>query len=335
MKALFLGLGGVGQRHLRNLLQLRPDVRLAAVRHGDRAFEIGYDLQPDYSVDIMEKYGIQRLADLDEALAWKPDLAVVASPTSAHMEQATALARGGVPVFLEKPVSADHEGLDDLVRLASRPATPVMVGYMFRFHPGVRRFLELVRERAAGRPHTMHVQLNSYMPAWHSYEKYNEFYAGRKDLGGGAVLSEIHELDLISAMLGEPHSVHASGGTLSSLELDVEDTACALLEFGVDGRPFPVTLQMSFVQRPPTRRITLYAENGTIEWQGMTSCITLRGTDGTETVEDFSSFERNQMFLDELEHFLHCLERGETPLTNLPDVAGGHRLALQIRDALA
>jgi len=334
MKALFLGLGGIGQRHLRNLLQIMPDADLGAVRHSDRAFEIGYDLQPDYNVDIMEKYGITRLSSLNEAIDWKPGFAIIASPTSAHMTQTTALVKAGIPVFLEKPISADSEGLDELLALSEERNVPVMVGYMFRFHPGVKRFMQLVDEQATGRQHTMHIQLNSYMPAWHSYEKYNEFYAGRKDLGGGAVLSEIHELDLLAAMLGKPKVVYSSGGKLSSLDLDVEDTACSLMEFSRDNRPFPVTMQMSFIQRPPTRRITLYAEQGTISWEGMTSQVTVTHTENGVSEEDFSDFDRNQMFTDELQHFIDCLEHPTAPLTNLKSVMTGHKLALTLKEKL-
>lgn len=334
MKALFIGLGGVGQRHLRNLLRLQPDAALGAVRHTGRSFEIGYDLKPDYSVDIMEKYRIARFASLDEGIAWRPDFAVVASPSSAHLAQVAALVRGGVPVFLEKPISSQAEGLDELLELTRAAGVPVMVGYMFRFHPGVRRFQELFAARAVGRVRTVHVLLHSYMPAWHSYEKYNDFYAGRKDLGGGAVLSEIHELDLVTAMLGTPGRVWSTGGTLSDLDLDVEDTACALMEFSLDGRLVPATLQMSFVQRPPARTITVYGERGSLSWDAMASRVVLADAENGASEEDFSGFERNRMFEEELAHFLECVRDKKEPLTSLAAVMPGHRLALAIRDGL-
>lgn len=60
VKVLFLGLGSVGQRHLRNLRQLRPGAGIAAVRHDDRWFEITPDLAADRSVD-MAGAGLARL----------------------------------------------------------------------------------------------------------------------------------------------------------------------------------------------------------------------------------------------------------------------------------
>ena len=59
MKALFVGLGGIGQRHLRILRDLMPKVEISAVRRRGRRFEITDQLEADYSVDLIEKYQIR------------------------------------------------------------------------------------------------------------------------------------------------------------------------------------------------------------------------------------------------------------------------------------
>jgi predicted dehydrogenase len=335
MKALFLGLGGVGQRHLRNLLRIDPSIKLGAVRHTDRAFEIGYDLKPDYDANIMEKYGIHRLASLEEAIAWQPDFAVISSPSSKHVQQATPLVRAGVHVFVEKPISHTMEGVAELAEIARSNNVIVMVGYMFRFHPGVQRFMQLVGERAAGPILSGHVQLHSFMPSWHGYEQYNEFYAGRQDLGGGAVLSEIHEIDLLAAMLGLPEHVIACGGNLSSYKMDVEDTVSALLCYKTKNRPLPVTLNMSFVQRPPSRIFTFYCENGLIRWNGMDGIVELVDeTSKTHNREDFSSFERNEMFVAELQHFIACVQQDKQPQSSLQETISGFELAMMVKQSM-
>ena len=57
-------------------------------------------------------------------------------------------------------------------------------------------------------------------------------YASRPDLGGGVILSQIHEMDLIYWLFGLPERVFALGGQLSRLEIEVEDTASTLLQCG-------------------------------------------------------------------------------------------------------
>jgi len=332
-KALFLGLGGVGQRHLRNLLQLRPDIAVAAVRHTKRSFEIGYDLKADHSADIMDKYGITDLADLDAAIDWKPDFAVISTPTSAHVPACLRLAAAGIPIFLEKPISHSAEGLDQLVELAR--TVPVMVAYVLRFNPITAKLLEWVESGAMGQPYSCHIHLNSFMPSWHDYESVKDFYIGRKDLGGGVILSEIHVTDLLYAMFGLPERVWCCGGTLSNLGIDVDDTVSALFDYRVDGRPFPVTLAMSLVQRPVERTIVVHGSRGRVTWDLVKGETVLENHDaGTREVFSTPDYQRNAMFVAEMRHFVEALEQGRSPDCRLEEVVGGQYMALKMLDSL-
>lgn len=335
MRALFLGLGGVGQRHLRNLRQLRPGTELAAVRHVGRAFEIGPTLQADHGVDIVEKYGIRLFPDIEQAAAaFAPDFAVVSSPTSAHAGQAIRLMRAGIPVLLEKPACADDAELDALLAVQAETKVAVAVAYMLRANPSVRRLLELVAARRIGRLYAVEAVANSFMPSWHPYEGYNTFYAGRRDLGGGAILTEVHLCDLLHTMLGLPRRLWCVGGQLSPFALDVEDSVTALMEYQTEGRPLPVTLTVSFVQRPVRFGITLKGEHGTIEWDLLTTSVTVEdATTGTREAFTAPTFERNTMFVDEMRAFLDGLDSGRLE-TALPLVAGGQRMALAMKRSL-
>ena len=108
MKALFFGLGGVGQRHLRNLKALNPGCQVAAVRHKGRTFEISNDLKMDETVNIVEKYNVEVLPDMAAGLAFGPDLAVVANPSAKHVNTCLPLLDAKIPVFLEKPAATNR-----------------------------------------------------------------------------------------------------------------------------------------------------------------------------------------------------------------------------------
>ena len=58
MRALFIGLGGAGQRHLRLLKEMYPDAEVAAVRTRRRIFEIDDDLKVNENINLEEKFGI-------------------------------------------------------------------------------------------------------------------------------------------------------------------------------------------------------------------------------------------------------------------------------------
>lgn len=336
MRVLFFGLGGVGQRHLRNLKSLVPEAAIAAVRHSDRRFEITPSLDADRSVDIVTKFDITLYPDLDAAASFKPDFAIVATPSHTHGSLAIELLRRRIPVFLEKPITHDRDTYGRLRQAANEAAVPVMLGYMLRFNPSVRRFRNMLQEDVVGRIHSVHVVANTYMPGWHPYEDYRSLYAARRSMGGGVVLTNVHLIDLAVWLFGRPARLWCVGGTLSRYETDVEDVASALFECEIDGRHVPVALEMSFIQRPVCNEIAVRGEGGCLTWELAGNRIT-RDTAESQGVEAFAAprHEWNQMFLDELSHFLDCLASGRRPESSLDDAAAGHEVALAMKDALA
>jgi predicted dehydrogenase len=335
MRVLFFGLGGIGQRHLRILKKLYPNVKIGAVRVKDRQFEIGDDLQPDYGTDILLKYDISTYASLETALTFKPDFAIVANPTNLHVSTAKELLNNEVPVFLEKPISHSLEGIDKLLKLSKGRNILVAVGYMMRFHPCSLKLKDLIENKRIGRIYSINLNINSYMPGWHRYEKCNEFYAGLKSLGGGVVLTEIHELDLLTWYFGAPEKLWAVGGKLSNLDIDVEDTVGILMEQKFDGDSFPVNVTMSFVQPAPYRKMVILGEKGKIEWDITLSEINVEDkTNNSQEVFKNPGFQRNEMFVDQLNHFIKCLKERTEPITSLANVIDGHLVSLTIKDVL-
>lgn len=335
MKALFIGLGGVGQRHLRIMRDLVPDIRLGAVRHQRRTFEIGDDMQPDYATDIAEKYGIETFTTIEEGLAFQPDFAVVANPTSLHVATCISLASQGIPVLVEKPVSSGFDRLAQLNDMVQKGNATVMVGYMMRFNPCAVKLFDLIGEGKIGKMFSVTLVINSYMPGWHRYEKYNSFYAGQKSLGGGVVLTEIHEIDLLAWYFGSPQRLWAVGGKKSRLDLDVEDTVSVLMEQNYQNEVFPVTVSMSFVQPELYRKMILLGEYGRIEWDIVENEINVNEhKHHSNEVYRFPNFERNDMFIAQMNHFLDCIRTGKKPLTSLDRVMDGHLTALTIKKAL-
>lgn len=336
MKALFCGLGGVGQRHLRVLKEIVPDIEIAAVRTRGRTFEIRDDMTADQGVDIEKKYGIRKYISIDASFCFNPDFAVVAKPTSLHVETTTELVKSGIPVLVEKPLSNAPDGVKELLDLSIEKRIIVAVGYMMRFHPCAIQIKKYVNERALGRIYNVIVSVNSFMPSWHSkYEDYGDLYAGRNDLGGGVLLTEIHEIDLLYWFFGMPKRVAAVGGALSRFNLDVEDTAAILLETTTGKETFPATINMSFVQKTPLRQFLLLGEFGKIEWDILKGRLSFDDFEhDNHMIHDFSEFERNDMFRNQIKHFLKCLESDERPLNSLENVLGGHFIALSAKESL-
>lgn len=334
MKVLFAGLGGVGQRHLRNLKELEPAAEVSAYR----VRGLGRVITDTLGVadgDIEAKYGVRRFDALDAALAAKPDAVVVSNPSRFHVPVARAAVEAGVAVFLEKPVSDSPDGLDELVELAERKHVPCLVAYQLRFHPSVRKVAELLAAGAIGRVLSVNVDLGEYLPAWHPYEDYREMYAARKDLGGGVLVTQIHEFDYLYWWFGLPRTVYAVGGQLSRLEVDVEDVADVLLGVPRDGRVIPVHVHLDYVQRPPVRRCVVVGDAGKIVLDLRAPAVALFGPEGQPAGEWAEpDFQRNRLFLDEMAHFLACVRGTAAPVVSLRDGVRSLRVALAARESL-
>ena len=214
MRVLFCGLGGIGQRHLRNLRTLlgdRLDVHAYRVRRNRQklldnlTIEPGADLETDYRITVHSK--------LDQALAAEPEVVFVCNPSSLHMPVALAAAKAGAHIFIEKPVSNSMTGLDELLSVVRARKLVCYVGYNFRFHPGLIRMKYLIDSRFFGNILGARAEVGEYLPGWHKYEDYREMYAAREDLGGGVILSQIHEMDLIYWFFGLPATVSAAAGS--------------------------------------------------------------------------------------------------------------------------
>ncbi len=335
MKALFIGLGGVGQRHLRNLKALRPNVAVGAVRHSGRTFEIGDDLKPDFNTDIVAKYGITEFRSMDEGIAFKPDGAFVSNPSSEHLNTCLRLIEAGIPTFVEKPATIDRNGLAALLDCSANHRTLLMVGYQLRFHPCVKHLKIALDQQRVGAIQSVEVAVHSHMPSWHSYETPDAFYAGVKKLGGGVVLTEIHEIDLLCWLFGPAASVMAFQAAPSNLGLDVEETVGAVMTQGRDGRTFPTTLMMSFMQRPPARRFAVNGEEGRLIMEIPRLRVAIESIDGrSDDLFNDPQFDRASIFLEELAHFLDCVETRTEPLTSIARIADGQRTALAILESL-
>lgn len=337
MKFLMAGLGGIGQRHVRNLRRLLgPEAEILAyrVRRDSPTLTDSLGVEPGPSVD--EKYGLKVITDLDAALGEAPDAVLICNPSSLHLSIALQAARAGAALFVEKPLSNDLAGVNELIDLVESKRLVGLVGYQMRFHPGLRRAHALLEAGAIGRVVAVRIEVGEYLPGWHTYEDYRQMYASRADLGGGVILSQIHELDYVYWLFGMPRRVFAIGGHLTRLEVDVEDTASILLECTVDGRVIPVHVHQDYIQRPSSRTCEIIGDAGKILIDLRQVTLTAFDAEGNMTeATAIPDFQRNQLFLDEMTHFLACLEGREAPSVTIRDGARSLAIALAAKESIA
>jgi predicted dehydrogenase len=335
-KFLFIGLGGIGQRHLRNLCAIMGErAEIHAYRVRKQNFTLTDQLEVEANTNLQDKFRIRLHGDLDEALAVRPTAVFVCNPSSLHVPVAIKAAAAGCHLFIEKPLAHNLDGVDELIATVREKRLVGLVGYQLRFHPCLKYLHAILAEGMIGRPLAARVEVGEYLPGWHRYEDYRQMYASRADLGGGVILSQIHEFDYLCWFFGLPKRVFTIGGHYSSLEIDVEDVAQSSMEFALPGGPMAVQVHQDYVQRPPSRGCTIIGDSGKVVMDLRSLGVTRYDAEGNVAdKKEFQDLQRNQLFLDEMNHFLGCLQGEAKPVVPIEQGAQSLRLALAARESM-
>jgi predicted dehydrogenase len=321
LKFLIAGFGSIGRRHFRNLLAL-----------GERDVVFYRTRQSTLSDDELASFPVE--TDLQAALAHRPDAVIVANPTALHLEVAIPAAEAGCHLLIEKPISHSMEGVDTLRASVNRTGSRVLTGFQLRFHPGLQRIAQLLAEGMIGSPLYARAHWGEYLPDWHPWEDYRRGYAARPDLGGGVALTLSHPLDYLHWLFGEVESLFAYTGHLSELELQVADVAEINLRFR---QGMIASVHLNYFQQPSVHTLEIVGTQGTIRWNGADGAVWFyrvgREGDGWQTFPAPDGFERNWMFLSEMNHFIQVVRGDSQPICTLDDGFYALRLALVAEQA--
>ena len=335
LKVLMVGLGGIGQRHLRNIrTKYGNDIDIIAYRVRNSKDTITPDLKINKNIHFLKEYSVKAYTDLNKALSQSPDVAFVCNPSSLHIPVSQRIAEEGCDLFIEKPLSNTLKGTKELVSTCKTNNTIGMVGFQLRFHLCYRTLQKLIEADTIGNVLSVYSEVGDYLPGFHKYEDYRHLYASKENLGGGVVLSQIHEIDYLYSLFGMPHKLMAFGGHLSNLDIDVEDVADVLMDVKYKGTKIPIQLHMDYIQNPPSRYCKVIGENGKITMDLANSKVIEEKVDGNRFTYDFSYLKRNSLFLDEIDYFFDCVTTRMQPVVSIEEGTKSLKIALAIKESL-
>lgn len=323
MRTLLVGLGSIGRRHLTNLRAILPDSEIAVWRHA----------RPGDTTEHVD--GADRVVyDAEEAVAFRPEIAVIASPAPFHVRAATRLAQAGVHLLLEKPISHDEAGVEALLGLCREQRIVVMVGYNLRFSEALRVAHDAVTLGRVGRVLAIRAEVGSYLPDWRPGSDYRTVVSARAELGGGAVLELSHEIDYVRWIGGEARTVSAQIAELGGLGLGVEDTAEITLQL-VSGAIAQIHVDM--VQRAPHRTCRVVGTDGTLVWDAIANTVTVYDAQQRtwNILYSAPNLDRNAMYLAELREFIQAVTERREPSISGEDGLQALRIAVAAKRAAA
>ena len=298
-----IGLGSIGKRHLRLARELRPELRITAVRSGK-------------GQSALE----ERLADavvysLEEALSLGVQAAVVASPAVCHLDEILVLFRDGVHALVEKPISNNMDRIERVSEAQKEKNLVGLMGYCLRHDTAAQKFKEVLGGQSLGQLLHAHVECGSYLPEWRLEQDYRQSVSAKKELGGGVLLELSHELDYLRWFFGPVKSVMANLHTSGSLDVDVEESADLIFR---TTQGAPVTVHLDFNSRTTRRGCIAQFSDGELAWNAVEKSVGWRPASGKITRETFHR-DLDEIYRRQLLHFFDCIENNGRPTVSLED----------------
>ena len=293
MKILIVGYGSIGKRHISNLLKIgKLKIIILTKRKKD---------------DFLKKNNCSVFSKIEDCLKEYPDAAVICNETSMHVKIAAKLAKNNIHIFIEKPLSNSLVEINQLKKIVKSKRIITHVGCVLRFHPILKKTKEIIEKKSIGKIKFLHAENGSYLPDWHPNEDYKKSYAVRSDLGGGVILTCIHELDYLIWLFGRIDTVIAINRRIGELGIKVDDFSTSILEFS---NKTIGEMHLDFFQISKSRFCKIVSEKGTLEVNFEETQLRFYNNKNRkmETIMRVKGFNKNDMYLDEMKYFLKCIK---------------------------
>ena len=241
--------------NLRNLKKM-PNVKIACAA----------DVNEPLLERVKEEFGVKTEAlykDYRELLKREDiDACLAYTESNRHAEVTEECAERGVHVMVEKPMAANLEQAERMLRAATRAKIKLMINYPTTWNPSVQKSYSLVEEDKIGRVWQMRWRAAHQGPKEIGCSKYfYEWLYSKEKNGAGALMDYCcYGADLCRWFLGQPNRVVAMGGTLVRDYLTVEDNAVMVLGY----EKAMGILEASWSETPGYHGLTVLGEKGTI-----------------------------------------------------------------------
>ena len=311
MRALVIGTGAIGMRHIRNLRAIYPTTEFVLLRRAG-SVALPSEIEDAHTVE-----------DLDAAIQSAPDCAIVASPSAVHIDVLPKLIMAGIPCYVEKPVVTRQEDAEEIRRaLAQGPNRQHAAGFNLRLLPSLVAAKNAVKSGSLGRVVRASFAVGQWLPQWRPNVDHRRSYSGSVALGGGVIFDLCHELDSARSLLGECTVIASIAARVPELEIESEGVACILTR---SANGAAASISMDYVARKRARRYELIGTTATLVWDLAEYKLVLSSSDGdTSLASGPEAFDVAATYVAAMREFLNGALH-EAPLENLPGLTDGLR----------
>ena len=303
MRALVIGLGSMGKRRIRLLHNI------------DNTIEIyGVDARDDRRVDAKNMcnslgFAIQTFATIEEVKKIeKIDISLVCTSPASHGEIINECLQNNWNVFTE--INLVGTKYSENIELAKDKG---LILYLSST-PMFRREVKYITDRVASIDNSANsiYHVGQYLPDWHPWESYKDFFVGQKSTNGCREILAI-ELPWLSEAYGDITNIYSVTNKLTQLDIDFQDSYNILVEHAGGNKGMIVA---DVVCRPAVRYFETYGEAFYIRWDGTTDGLYEYSSGKPDKIDLYNEVRHqdgyNSMIIeneyeDELRDFLEVL----------------------------
>lgn len=173
-----------------------------------------------------KKKGVIEVYSLKEFLKFNLSAVVICSPASMHVKDAFFFIKNKIPVFVEKPISNNLNGISKLLNIKKKNKTRLQVGYVLKHKVDIKILKQILSKL---RVSSVQINCLSNLKKWRKKINYKKTSSASSKLGGGVLFELSHEIDYARYLFGEIKKVFCKIIFSKKLNINVEDEVHMIL----------------------------------------------------------------------------------------------------------
>lgn len=297
MRIVVVGLGSMGKRRIRLIREVYPNYII-----------MGIDGRSDRRKEASELFNIECEDSIDSIDT--ADCAFICTSPLSHNSLIHECLLKGWHVFTELNLVPD--GYQDNIALSKAMNRTLFLSSTFFYRDEIRYIRSRVKEN---KKWNYFYHIGQYLPDWHPWENYKDFFLGDKRTNGCREIMAI-ELPWITGIFGEVQRVNILSDKITNLNIDYNDNFMIQLQHKNGNKG---SLTVDVVSPIAVRKLEIYSEGAYLSWNGTPDSVAEFDSDSkklvpvsqlehTEHMEGYSAFVVENAYKNEIREFFNVVE---------------------------
>ncbi|WP_129597533.1 Gfo/Idh/MocA family protein [Anaerophilus nitritogenes] len=307
MNIVVVGLGSMGKRRIRLIKKYDSNIEI-----------YGVDNNQERREECEKKYNIEAYSSLNDLFdKIKINCAFVCTAPLSHSKIITQCLERKIHVFTELNLVSDE--YDKNITLSKKNGVVLFMSSTFLYREEINKIRSLINEADCLLNYTYHV--GQYLPDWHPWENYNNFFVGNKRSNGCRELFAI-ELPWLIDVFGDIIKIDVVKSKMSNLNINYNDNYLVMVQHATGHKGVFI---VDVVSRKAVRNLEIFGEKLFLQWDGSPEGLkifdyhkkeekTIQLYDKIDQLEQYSSFIVENAYFNEIVSFFETVNGNNEPI---------------------